>query len=127
MPFAFYRASMVAASAILTARATKEVLRTKGSLLPLSTTADAKGLVGVAEPQGRTTDAEAMVSAEAMVCAETEALAAARQLWSDHKLAPEGLPPPNRAPRVLSDGLTILNPFVSVGLSPGGEPATELV
>ena len=43
------------------------------------------------------------------------------------KLAPEGLPPPNRAPRVLSDGLTILNPFVSVGLSPGGEPATELV
>ena len=120
---------MLAASAILTARATKEVLRTKGSLLPLSTTADgtadgtadAKGLVSVAEPEGRTTDAEAMVSAEA------EALAAARQLWSDHKLAPKGLPPPNRAPRVLSGGLTILNPFVSVGLSPGGEPETELV
>ena len=78
-------------------------------------------MVSVAEPEGLTTDAEAMVSAEA------EALAAARQLWSDHKLAPKGLPPPNRAPRVLSGGLTILNPFVSVGLSPGGEPETELV
>jgi hypothetical protein len=44
---------------------------------------------------------------------------------SEHKLAPKGLPPPTRVPRVRSDGLTILNPFVSVGLAPSGEPEPD--
>ena len=89
VPFAFYRASMLAAAAILTARATAD----------------------------GTPEAEAMVSV-----AESEALSAARQLWSEHKLAPKGLPPPSTEPRVLSEGLTILDPFVTVGLAPRPSP-----
>ena len=80
---------MLAAAAILTARATAD----------------------------GTPEAEAMVSV-----AESEALSAARQLWSEHKLAPKGLPPPSTEPRVLSEGLTILDPFVTVGLAPRPSP-----
>jgi len=71
VPFAFYRASMVAASAILAARAAQDL------------------------------------------AAEAEAVAAAHKLWCEHKLAPAGLPAPVARPRVLSNGLSILNPFLS--------------
>jgi len=55
------------------------------------------------------------------VAAEAEANAIAYALWCEHKLAPPGLPPPTARPRVLSNGITVLNPFL-VALTPAAAP-----
>ena len=83
VPFAFYRSSMLAASAILHARATRDA------------------------------------------AAEAEATAVAHQLWCEHKLAPAALPAPASKPRVLSNGITVLSPFLAPELhaSPKGAPS----
>ena len=49
--------------------------------------------------------------------AEAEAVAAAHELWCEHKLAPPGLPPTPTRPRRMPDGLTLLWPFAEAGVT----------